>query len=142
MNHYLTSQFHAAVDFMVNIVEQRPSSGTHFERHVYLRDMRTVHANAGRQCGKTEYIQRRANMNDLAVFPNTLLQLLAPNLRCRAINADTPLRDQLTPLLASTAAVDRVYVDEPKLLFSRFDEDEFYQVLAQCGAKTFILLGE
>lgn len=113
-------------------------------------EMATVSVSAGRRLGKTTYIKSRARCADLIIVPNTMMKAEYKGTRATVVTASelgqygygsTKYRG-----LSVARSYNRVYVDEPALVFKLLNLGDFYNGLTGAGghvccANTFILLG-
>lgn len=106
----------------------------------------TVHINLGRGTGKSSYIHQRSSKNDLIVVPNyhKKEEMLK---RGNSSTILTPMEIERT-LRGNALLFDNIWIDEPKMCFSRNIEDRIislshlYFLCAKNVDQTYILLGE
>jgi hypothetical protein len=111
--------------------------------HAYAMYHATVQGGIGRQCGKSEYILRRAQPDDLIIVPcEVQLKHQFRDAPCRVITAGElhrryTSRNRMPP----EVRYSRIWVDEPYAVFDQIDRHELYFQLARDTEQTFILLG-
>ncbi|MGO1069225.1 hypothetical protein [Lysobacter sp. CA199] len=98
----------------------------------------TVQLDIGRRCGKTRYIQERADRSSLVVVPNrAMASALHPGRKYPTVAAGDLrrwMRDRPKPA--------RVFIDEPRYVFERLPAESLYELLADASIdQTFVLLG-
>lgn len=98
----------------------------------------TVQLDIGRRCGKTQYIQERADRSSLVVVPSRAMgSALHPGRKYPTVAAGDLrrwMRDRPKPM--------RVFIDEPRYVFERLPAESLYELLADASSdQTFVLLG-
>lgn len=142
--------FFDAIDSLVQLAEDNQVRYDHLRDNmhpgVWLRDMATVMMTVPRRVGKTSYIMKRAKCADLIVVHNHEMKRQYQGSRAHVIAA--PELDRfMRQNVGIKRGFNRVYVDEPRLVFSgRFTSDELYSFFcsgygSSMCANTFIMLG-
>lgn len=142
--------FFNAVDSLVQISE---ANQLEFDQYrdtmptgVWLRDIATVNLMVPRRVGKTSYITKRARCADLIIVPTHAAKYQYKGTRALVIAAHE-LDRFARAFIGTSRGFNRVYVDEPKLVFAHgFTSDKMYSFF--CGeaqapvcANMFIMLG-
>jgi hypothetical protein len=109
----------------------------------------TVHVNAGRRIGKTEYIINKATSDSLIVVCNEMMRhnvmerMRQLNKRCDIMTAGSfdqlmnPRGYKIPQPLYKT-----IYIDEPRLVFRNIPETNLYQLTTNPEIdQTYVLLG-
>lgn len=138
MDHY--EKFCCAVDLLVEANEQfreRFKDEKWFSvlgPVGYAMDIATVHVNPNRRAGKTECIKDRAKAGDLIVVGGyeQALQYSATPAQVYWTTGNLPY---------PTERFNRIYVDEPWLVFKDIRVEDFYRALCKDAHQTFIFLG-
>ena len=136
MDHY--EKFWCAVDLLVEANEQfreRLKDEKWFNMLGpvgYAMEMATVHVNPNRRAGKTEYIKDHAQLGDLIVVHDPAMTRFYSD-----------VAETVTGFQAKRCAgrYNRIYVDEPWLVFKDIRVDDFYTALCKDADQTFIFLG-
>lgn len=142
------TKFFAAADALIQISEDNQL--THEDDQsmmhpgLWLRDMATVNLVVPRRVGKTSFINKRAKCADLVIVHNQ--EMKREYKGSRALVVTISELTNLTRGGRTPIGFNRVYVDEPQLVFDRrVSIDEFYALF--CGdhhrmcANMFIMLG-
>jgi transcriptional regulator of met regulon len=98
----------------------------------------TIHVDAGRQTGKTDYITRAAWSSDLIIVPNSRLRDLIQHVTMAEVTTGSQIHDYR----GNRFPYETIFVDEPK--FSLVDATArrlMYENFAIDGNQTFVLLG-
>jgi hypothetical protein len=118
-----------------------PETKKVYDKSQWLCNFCTIHINVGRGSGKTDYIQYNLKDNDIAIFPSRRMSIVSPLDKSKIYSNLDELKDAFYG--DELDNVEYVYIDEPKMSFNVFGEDEIYNIFSGCeGEPTFILLGE
>jgi len=134
--------FHNAVDTLVRLNLEN--------RHKLDKDMRlrlgvthlamefhTVRCDIGRRSGKSEYIKRRAKHGDLIVVARDPMKTIYRDAQAEVLSAAEISEDTTAEF-----SLDRVFIDEPRLVAEVSNLAHLYSVLARENSRqVFILLG-
>lgn len=132
--------FGQAVDALVGLAEaQGPHSMSgDMDSVTFAMEFRTVSVGASRRSGKTEYIKRRLRPGlDVCLVASARMRDALFEDRRDIIVADSTIVRQLQ----ERHAIERVYVDEPSLVFRTFSARAIYGALMSHKPKLFIHLG-
>ena len=132
------------IEGLVAIQSERLKCQENFSKQykeMWAKSQQTVHLNYGRMTGKTTTIAKMATQYDLVIVPNTPIKNILLSYGCKATILTAKEANGLLP--QEYGYVQRVFVDEPSLVFYDFPKDKMYYLLAHGNIEQrFILLGE
>jgi len=134
--------YHAAVDILVDLLEERQAYYSGFRRKVsdlhYMLDFGTVSCNLGRGSGNTSYVLSRATSKDLVVVATMDSKRMYKNSEAKVLTVD----EINSPSFRLTSKINNVYVDPCSVIFKHIDKEDLYRcILSQSTVDMFILLG-
>lgn len=142
------TNFVDAVDMLVRTAEdnmlKHEDHQSMVSKGTWLRDMATVSLTLPRRVGKTSYINKRARCADLIIVHNH--EMKREYRDSTALVITLSMLDHLTRG-RSQLSFNRVYVDEPRLVFTgHFSTDDLYAgfcdgIGSRACANMFIMLG-
>jgi len=139
LEHY--EKFCCAVDLLVEANEQFRERFRDqkwydaFGPVTYAAERATVQVNPNRQAGKTEYIKSRAKAGDLIVVHAR--EFIHSYVDC---GTEAEVR-MVSELRADESRYNKIYIDEPWLVFQNVSRGKFYSSLCKDADQTFIFLG-
>ena len=143
------TKFFTATDTLVQLSEDNQLAHedhqTMMHPGMWLRDMATVNLTLPRRVGKTSYISKRAKCADLVIVHNREMKREYRN--SRALVVTLPEFLSLVRGGREHRGFNRVYIDEPRLVFNdKFTVNEMYSLFcgesgARVCANMFIMLG-
>lgn len=145
-------KFFNIVDMLVRLNEDQQLEMEEYRNGLHpmqwALDMATVSLSAGRRIGKTSYIKQRARCADLVVIHNDMMKKEYQGSRAVVRTASEMNRNGMDAYRGRRESVgyNKVYVDEPSLVFNTLDKMNFYSLFVgnHCPyacANMFIMLG-
>ncbi len=143
----LCEELHSMLDRIVKLnKERRRTVPNDMEKVIgeesYAREYCTIRFDIGRQCGKSEWIKRRATKDDLVIILKAAYKGFFRDCKADVKSMHEVSRDRHT-LIRGTMKYKTVYIDEPMFTCKKISFEEILPFLINERLKeqTFILLG-